>query len=140
MVEKKVDLEFYRVITQRIVIQGSVKDEGWKLITAYSRSKVPPPSQNLTGRTGTFYYRYKALEPETRQLMSKKRKEDGIDPEATLTEATQRRERPIRQLSSYKLPLAEQWMKWMPGLVQHQIQASSLGIELNMLLGVQPTP
>ncbi|KAJ7406059.1 hypothetical protein WISP_136022 [Willisornis vidua] len=64
VVEKEVDLEPYRVIRQRKVSQRSVKDEGWKLVTACTRRKVPPPSQSLTGRTGAFYKRYEALELE----------------------------------------------------------------------------
>ncbi|KAJ7411667.1 hypothetical protein BTVI_48805 [Pitangus sulphuratus] len=48
-VEKQVNSELYKIITQRSVAQGSVKDEGWKVVTACTRRKVPPPSQNLTG-------------------------------------------------------------------------------------------
>lgn len=58
VVEKQVDPEPCRIISQ-----GSVKDEGWKQV-ACTKRKVPPPSQNLTSRTGTFYNRYEALELE----------------------------------------------------------------------------
>ncbi|KAJ7412548.1 hypothetical protein BTVI_46018 [Pitangus sulphuratus] len=67
VVEKQVDLEAYRVISQWTVGQESVKDEGWKhMVTAHTRRKVPPP-QNLTGGTGVFYswYDAPALEGQT---------------------------------------------------------------------------
>ncbi|KAJ7399311.1 hypothetical protein BTVI_116089 [Pitangus sulphuratus] len=57
-VEKQVDSEPCKVISQ-----GSVEDEGWKLVTANTRRKVPPP-EKLASRTGTFYNRYEDMELE----------------------------------------------------------------------------
>ncbi|KAJ7414763.1 hypothetical protein WISP_81831 [Willisornis vidua] len=68
VVEKQVDTEPFREINQRKVSQGSVKDEGWKPVSACTIRKIPPPSQNLTR---TFYKSYKALKLEDFQLTSK---------------------------------------------------------------------
>lgn len=43
-----VDSEPCRAISQRAVSSGSCKDKVWKQVTACTRKKVPPPSQNLT--------------------------------------------------------------------------------------------
>lgn len=60
--EKQADSEPCRGISQRTVSQGSHKNESWKQVTAHTRRKVPPPSQNLTKMTCTFHNRYEALE------------------------------------------------------------------------------
>ncbi|KAJ7417644.1 hypothetical protein BTVI_31935 [Pitangus sulphuratus] len=46
-VEKQMNLEPYRVISQRNFSQGSVKNEDWRKAIACTRRKVPLPSQNL---------------------------------------------------------------------------------------------
>lgn len=58
------DSEPCRVIGQRALSQGSLKDKGWKQITTCTRKKVSPPPWNMTSGTGTFCSRCGALEPE----------------------------------------------------------------------------
>lgn len=70
-----VDSEPCRAISQRAVSPGSLKDKGWKhhmvgiQVTARTRKRVPPPSQNLTSKTGTFCSRCETLEQKARHLI-----------------------------------------------------------------------
>ncbi|KAJ7420866.1 Maternal embryonic leucine zipper kinase [Willisornis vidua] len=48
----------------QVASQRSVEQEGWKLVNASTRRKAPLENMTIANRTGTFYNRYEALEPE----------------------------------------------------------------------------